>query len=206
MADEIDTVVEHVHDEELPENENYVEGDENGTEQNQIQESSSQENHIENMFAKQMYMLNSDIQKGMQIMKGQMLEVVNTLMEKVDDLEKKIEHKPCGDTETGPIQSVEGGPNSGDPIAENNANENAQMNVKEPSGISSENVNSNTSGRLKIKPQIYDGKDDFDEYLAQFDIMAELNGWNYNTKSLALASSLSERARTILAELNDSKC
>jgi hypothetical protein len=45
----------------------------------------------------------------------------------------------------------------------------------------------------KIKPQIYDGKDDFDEYLAQFQIMAELNGWNYNTKSLALASSLSGR-------------
>jgi hypothetical protein len=36
--------------------------------------------------------------------------------------------------------------------------------------------------------------------------MAELNGWNYNTKSLALASSLSERARSILAELDDNKC
>jgi hypothetical protein len=36
--------------------------------------------------------------------------------------------------------------------------------------------------------------------------MAELNGWNYNTTSLALASSLSERARSILAELDDNKC
>jgi hypothetical protein len=29
-----------------------------------------------------------------------------------------------------------------------------------------------SAGCLKIKPQIYDGKDDFDEYLAQFQIMA----------------------------------
>jgi hypothetical protein len=36
--------------------------------------------------------------------------------------------------------------------------------------------------------------------------MAELNGWNYNAKSLALASSLSGRARAILAELDDNKC
>jgi hypothetical protein len=36
--------------------------------------------------------------------------------------------------------------------------------------------------------------------------MAELNGWKYNTKYLALASSLSERARSILAELDDNKC
>ena len=36
--------------------------------------------------------------------------------------------------------------------------------------------------------------------------MAELNGWNYNTTSLALASSLTERVRTILAELDDNKC
>ena len=36
--------------------------------------------------------------------------------------------------------------------------------------------------------------------------MAALNGWNYNTKSLALASSWSGRARAILAELDDNKC
>ena len=45
-----------------------------------------------------------------------------------------------------------------------------------------------------------------DEYLAQFQIMAELNGWNYNTQYLALANSLSGRARAILAELDDNKC
>lgn len=42
--------------------------------------------------------------------------------------------------------------------------------------------------------------------LAQFQIMAELSGWNCNTQSLVLVSSLSGSARTILAELDNNKC
>lgn len=36
--------------------------------------------------------------------------------------------------------------------------------------------------------------------------MAELSGWNCNTQSLVLVSSLSGSARTILAELDNNKC
>ena len=36
----------------------------------------------------------------------------------------------------------------------------------------------------KIKPQLYDGSDDLDEYLTQFNILAELHGWNSKTKAL----------------------
>jgi hypothetical protein len=43
----------------------------------------------------------------------------------------------------------------------------------------------------KIKPQLYDGSDDLDEYLTQFNILAELRGWISKTKALFLASSLS---------------
>jgi len=46
-----------------------------------------------------MYLLNSDFKKGMQMMKNQMLEVVNTFTEKVDDLEKKLEKRYDGCTE-----------------------------------------------------------------------------------------------------------
>jgi hypothetical protein len=38
---------------------------------------------------------------------------------------------------------------------------------------------------------MYDGTDDFEEYLTQFDLLSELNNWNTNTKALFLASSLS---------------
>jgi hypothetical protein len=58
---------------------------------------------------------------------------------------------------------------------------------------------------MKIKPQIYNGSDDLDEYLTQFNIVAELNNWDYETKSLYLASSLNGNARAILCELDSQK-
>ena len=55
----------------------------------------------------------------------------------------------------------------------------------------------------KIKPQIYDGSDDLEEYLTQFDLLAELNVWDSKTKALLLASSLSGNARAILYEITN---
>ncbi|VDI70239.1 Hypothetical predicted protein [Mytilus galloprovincialis] len=55
----------------------------------------------------------------------------------------------------------------------------------------------------KIKPQIYDGSDDLEEYLTQFNLLAELNDWDPKTKALLLASSLSGSARAILNEITD---
>ena len=57
----------------------------------------------------------------------------------------------------------------------------------------------------KIKPQTYNGKEDFDEYLTQFNIIAELHNWNYRTKSLYLASCLVGDARALLNELTEEK-
>ena len=57
----------------------------------------------------------------------------------------------------------------------------------------------------RMKPQTYDGSDDLDEYLAQFNIVAELNKWNYPIKSLYLASSIVGAARAILCELDVDK-
>ncbi|CAC5389839.1 unnamed protein product [Mytilus coruscus] len=55
----------------------------------------------------------------------------------------------------------------------------------------------------KIKPQIYDGSDNLEEYLTQFNLLAELNDWDLKTKALLLASSLSGSARAILHEMTD---
>ncbi|CAC5420623.1 unnamed protein product [Mytilus coruscus] len=59
--------------------------------------------------------------------------------------------------------------------------------------------------KVNMKPQPYDGTDDIEEYLGQFQILAEVNGWDYNTMSLCLASSLKGGARAILNELNEFK-
>ncbi|CAC5423608.1 unnamed protein product [Mytilus coruscus] len=55
----------------------------------------------------------------------------------------------------------------------------------------------------KIKPQIYDGSDDLEEYLTQFNLLAKLNDWDPKIKALLLASSLSGSARAILNEITD---
>lgn len=66
-------------------------------------------------------------------------------------------------------------------------------------------VNLTHNVRINMKPQPYDGTEDIEEYLSQFQILSEVNGWNYNIKSLCLASSLKGAARAILSELDGDK-
>ena len=54
---------------------------------------------------------------------------------------------------------------------------------------------------MKLKPQSYSGTDDLEDFLVQFNILAEINGWDYKIKSLYLANSLSGPARSILSEM-----
>lgn len=63
----------------------------------------------------------------------------------------------------------------------------------------------NSRGTTHTKPQLYDGSEDLEEYLAQFQFFSDLNGWDYKTKSLHLAGSLNGSARSILSELNETE-
>ncbi|KAK3092534.1 hypothetical protein FSP39_004068 [Pinctada imbricata] len=56
-----------------------------------------------------------------------------------------------------------------------------------------------------MKPQQYDGVEDLNEYLTHFNIVAEINGWSYQSKSLHLAGSLSGGARALLNDLEPAK-
>lgn len=55
---------------------------------------------------------------------------------------------------------------------------------------------------VKLKPQTYTGHDDFEDFLTQFEITSEINGWDYKAKSLYLANSLTGTARALLNELS----
>lgn len=61
----------------------------------------------------------------------------------------------------------------------------------------------NPKPTISLKPQTYDGSEDFEEYLSQFKILVDLHGWDYCTKSLYLASSLTGSARAVLGELSE---
>ena len=56
--------------------------------------------------------------------------------------------------------------------------------------------------QCKIKPQHFDGSTKFDEFLSQFEITSEINGWQYREKSLYLASCLTGDVRSLLSELD----
>ena len=53
-----------------------------------------------------------------------------------------------------------------------------------------------------VKTQTFDGAEDFDEYLSQFNckILVDLHGWNYLSIGPVV---LSETARSVLSELNE---
>jgi hypothetical protein len=61
----------------------------------------------------------------------------------------------------------------------------------------------NSRGTTQTKPQLYDGTEDLEEYLAHFQIISDINGWNYHTRSLHLAGCLNGSARSILSELKE---
>ncbi|KAK3587522.1 hypothetical protein CHS0354_004804 [Potamilus streckersoni] len=76
-------------------------------------------------------------------------------------------------------------------------------NLTIPHPVQSHNHKNN--GSFKMKPQLYDGTEGLDDYLSQFEIASELNGWDYNLKSLYLASSLTGCAHALLNVLTSAQ-
>ena len=56
-----------------------------------------------------------------------------------------------------------------------------------------------------IRPSPYDGVSSWDDYRTQFELVAELNGWDGRTKAIYLAASLQGFTRTTLGDLDSSK-
>ena len=55
---------------------------------------------------------------------------------------------------------------------------------------------------LNIKPEPYDGKSDWPEYLVYFEQLAEVYGWDHPTMAVVLGLSLRGDARSVLASLS----
>ena len=53
-----------------------------------------------------------------------------------------------------------------------------------------------------ITPSPYDEKSSWDDYQVQFELIAELNGWNTSTMAIYLAASLSDSAQAVLTDLD----
>jgi len=64
---------------------------------------------------------------------------------------------------------------------------------------------SSPGNKPRIRPSHYDGVSSWDDYRAQFELVAELNGWDGRTKAIYLAASLQGQARATLGDLDPSK-
>lgn len=51
------------------------------------------------------------------------------------------------------------------------------------------------------KPATYDGKTSLQDYLVQFEMISDMNGWNNTTKAMELVISLRGTAQTILSDI-----
>ena len=56
-------------------------------------------------------------------------------------------------------------------------------------------------GRRELKPSSFDGEN-WEDYKAQFDLIAELNGWSEEFQAIHLAASLKGSAQAVLGDLN----
>lgn len=59
--------------------------------------------------------------------------------------------------------------------------------------------------RMSIKPEAYDGVEDWEEYISHFEICAELGKWRDQEKVLALAAALKGLARTFYISLSQTE-
>ena len=65
-------------------------------------------------------------------------------------------------------------------------------------GRTSQPMFSNRSKKISS----YDGSTDWSDYLVQFEMVSQLNGWNNHTKAMELATSLKGPALTVMVDLN----
>ncbi|XP_069125562.1 uncharacterized protein DDB_G0283697-like [Argopecten irradians] len=140
-------------------------------------------------FSQEIYRNLDEIRSEMRQQISEIRTDVNGLVKRVDHLEKKLE----GDNGLG--QSFSRGDNYNNSRVQDR-NENHQ----EPDHTLFRPMTSKSNTRLK--PQTYNGSEDFEEYLSQYEIIAQINNWDYKEKSLYLAGSLSGSARTVLTELS----
>ena len=63
------------------------------------------------------------------------------------------------------------------------------------------NYQNNRSHESYIKVAVYDGKTSWKDYLVQFELAAQANGWNNATRAIRLACNLRGSAQALLSDL-----
>ena len=100
-------------------------------------------------------------------------------------------HAQQGAQELGPPRSTQGG----EPRAE----------IDNSANWPTTSGNTFATDKPRLRPTPFDGTTSWDDYKAQFDLVAELNGWDDTTKAIYLATNLRGAAQTLLGDLEPSR-
>ncbi|VDI14168.1 Hypothetical predicted protein [Mytilus galloprovincialis] len=146
------------------------------------------------LFKGQLNEFNHSLVRGFDVMSNQMQNLIGIMSRKTDDSQDMSRRQVAE-----PINRVE---------ANSNVENRQERNIAHSTPYQIRDVNSNNwrdsmQEKSKMKPQNYDGKEDLEEYLTQFELISELNNWGYKSKSLYLAGNLTGDARGLINELNE---
>ena len=150
-----------------------------------------------NRFEGQMMAFNENLTKGFDITHNQMRNLIGAVKDKMDNamanygLHKTENHENTHEMGTRP-----------DSVSRNNIQGSSTPNFNSNVNFNSVPLEARNNGPLKLKPQNFSGNEDLEDYLTQCELIADLNSWNYRTKSLYLDSSLTGDARGLLDELS----
>lgn len=150
-----------------------------------------------NRFEGQMMAFNENLTQGFDIMHNQMRNLIGAVKDKmVNAMANYGLHKTENHENTHEMGTRH------DSVSRNNIQGSSTPNFNSNVNLNSVPLEARNNGPLKMKPQNFSGNEDLEDYLAQFELIADLNSWNYRTKSLYLASSLAGDARELLNELS----
>ena len=169
--------------------------------------------HFESEMKDEMSSIAHQVQETILGMNEQMQQKFNDLDIQIQNLQIQLRDQNNNQGASQPRNStpMQIGTNKNQVCTENVArnqmtNEMVDFNLPRLNSTTEQSASTTAQSRVdnyvKLKPQTYTGNDDFEDFLTQFEITSEINGWDYKAKSLYLANSLTGTARALLNELS----
>lgn len=138
-------------------------------------------------FARRMNRLGETLDHGFEMMHREMRHFASTVDERIERMHE-MSMQRINTVENMQRDFTEGRGQTSSTPRDRNVNFNIDTEICDKANV-------------KMKPQNFNGEEDLDDYLNHFNLVADLNGWDYKVKSLYLASCLTGDARGLLNEL-----
>lgn len=139
-----------------------------------------------------MFRVQFEVTRDINLMRSDFYQKISNMRNRMDEIQQMVEIIK---------KSLSISPSTSFMVSENK-NENYKTspqgsNPLLPSSSRCPNPEPQIQSNHQTKPQCFEGSEDLDEHLAQFEILSELNRWDNHQKSLHLASSLKGNVKAL---------